>query len=420
MPTDSPREKRQLVIPGVLLWVSILFPRAQEVKTVTGFSFHGYATANYQKFDWQADFQRRAQVDLERLALEPSWRVNDWLRFDAEIEFEHGGTGSSMELDKLEEFGEFESEIEKGGEVVLEEVSATFELHPGFNVRLGHFILPLGFAYRLDEPTDYFTVQRSATESNLMPVLWDETGAAIFGGLSFIQYEVALVNGLDATGFGSATWIARGHQGRFETVNAENLACAGRLDVRPLNGLTLGVAGYFGNSADNRPKPDLKVPARVAITEVHGEFSLGPYIARGLFLYGILENSGLVSQANRNLSNNLQVERTPVARSARGYFLEAGADALELWRSGFGLYPQRHPGRQGIELYGRYDVYDTMREMDEGFFNNPRWDRETWSGGVNYKPHPRVALKSQYAHRILGTATENVEDTYSLGMGLLF
>ena len=42
------------------------------------------------------------------------------MRLEAELEFEHGGTGITMEFDKLEEFGEFEMEVEKGGEVIVE------------------------------------------------------------------------------------------------------------------------------------------------------------------------------------------------------------------------------------------------------------------------------------------------------------
>ena len=45
------------------------------------------------------------------------------LEFEAEVELEHGGTGTSLELD-YEEFGEFEQEVSKGGEVALEEIKA--------------------------------------------------------------------------------------------------------------------------------------------------------------------------------------------------------------------------------------------------------------------------------------------------------
>jgi hypothetical protein len=59
----------------------------------------------------------RAILDLVRFVLELSYAFDPTLQFETEIEFEHGGTGGTMELE-YEEFGEYEIEIEKGGEVV--------------------------------------------------------------------------------------------------------------------------------------------------------------------------------------------------------------------------------------------------------------------------------------------------------------
>jgi hypothetical protein len=402
---------RVLTLTATLLSVSAAFAEDAENP---GFFVHGYATLNYHNFDWQTDPNRRDVVDLERLAVEPLYQVNDWLRFKGEIEFEHGGTGSSMEFDKFEEFGEFESEVEKGGEVQIEELAIEAALFRGINLRLGHIFVPLGFAYLLDEPTDYFTVTRSETEAGLLPMLWHETGAALFGEIGPVAYEAQVVNGLDASGFSSSTWVARGHQGRFETVNAENLAVAGRLDWNAPFGLTVGTAGYFGNSADNRPKPDLHVPAYVGIAQAHAQFVRGPVKARGLFLYGHLDHSGDVSQANRGLSNNLNVKRTPVGASVYGAFLEGGVNVLSF------LPLPESARKQALDLFARIDAYDSQWKMTAGYYNNPRWERRTWTAGMAWTLHPRWVLKGQYAYRTLGIPTANEEITYSLGTGLVF
>src|SRR5690606_3395867 len=167
----------------------------------------GYATINYYRFDWQTDPQRRDAVDLERIAIEGEYRISPRITVETELEIEHGGTGSSMEFDKFEEFGEYEAGIEKGGEIRVEELAVAFALHPAFNIRLGHFLVPVGFAPTLDEPVDYFTVERSEAERSMLPVLWDETGAEIFGDLPGVRYRLQVVNGLDATGFTSGNWI---------------------------------------------------------------------------------------------------------------------------------------------------------------------------------------------------------------------
>ena len=56
----------------------------------------------------------------------------------SEIEFEHGGTESAMEIEE-EEGGEYESEIERGGEVALEQFWLQKSFRPEFNVRLGPY-----------------------------------------------------------------------------------------------------------------------------------------------------------------------------------------------------------------------------------------------------------------------------------------
>lgn len=372
-----------------------------------------YGIINYHKFDWQTDPQRRAVVDIERAAIEASYRLSDRIRIESEIEFEHGGTGSSMEFDKFEEFGEYEQEVEKGGEVVVEKLAAVIGFTDEFNLRIGHFYVPIGLTNVDYEPTDYFTVIRSEAESTLIPATWHETGIEVFGRVGSLGYRAQVVNGLDATGFSSAGWVAPGHQGRFEMINAENLALVGRLDYDLSDGIKLGASGYYGNSADNRPKPDLTVPAHVAIGEADGRVEMGPFTARAVALYGSLENSGAVSKANRNLSNNLNVKRTPVGSAALGWYVEAGYDILSLFdRSADSTGT---PSR--LDLFGRYEFYDSMFGVADGIFDNPRWERRVVSIGVDYKPLHSFVLKAQLSRRMLGTTTDNLENTFSLGMG---
>lgn len=404
------------------------------------FSVEGYGIINYYKFWWDTDLPRRAAFDLERFAIEPEYRVNDKVKLEAEIEFEHGGTGSTMEFDKLEEFGEYEQEIEKGGEVVVEKLAAVIEFVPEFNLRVGHFYVPIGLTNSDYEPGDYFTVARSEMEFNIIPATWHETGIEVFGQWSGLRYRAQLVNGLDATGFSSASWIARGHQGRFEMINAENMAVAGRVDYQVSDGGSVGASGYFGNSADNRPKPDLTVPAHVAIGELHGTFQEGPFLARAMALYGSLENAGAVSKANRNLSNNLNVKRSPVGSAALGWYAEAGYDLLpwfytpakattsdateaqeeEVDSKQEEKKDNEEADKPALHLFGRYERYDTMHEVAEGIFDNPRWERNVWTIGLNYRMHHNLTFKADFTNRTLGIPTDNIEQTLALGMGVEF
>ena len=410
------RPRRLLLLLPLLAIARPLLAQGEEKQDSVGrFTVGGFAVANYFNFNWQTDPKRRDKIDLERVAVESSYRVKDWLQFNGEVEFEHGGTGVTMEFDPFEESGEFETEVEKGGEVEIEKLEAEFTLRKAFNVRVGRLYVPVGLLSSHDEPDDYFTNERNETEVALIPTLWHEMGINVFGTVGPAHYQALLVNGLDATGFSSANWVVGGWQKRFEQANANGLAVVARVDLDVASGASVGVSGYLGNSAANRPKADLTVPANVGIVEGHAVVSRGPFKARGLLLYGHLQNSAEVSEANRNLSNNLNVKRTPVGSAALGWFVEAGYDVLP-------LFVRRPPGsgRQGLDVFARYDWYDSMYRVASGIFDNPRWERHVFTTGLNWRIDPAFLVKGEYSHRTLGLATANREDTIEIGFGLMF
>ena len=380
----------------------------------------GYGELQYSYFDYGPDQKSgpkgspadsRATMDITRLALELKVELLDRTELEAEVEFEHGGSGATLELE-FEEFGEFEQEIEKGGEVVVEELAVERTFTETFRLRLGHFYVAVGQLSHHFHPSSFFTSRRSEAETSIIPALWHETGAEVSGTYAGWRYQVQLVNGLDATGFSSQHWIAGGHQKRFETVQATNLAWVGRLDYRFSSQSELGISAYRGDSADNRPKPDMKgVDAHVTIVDVHGTLALGGLRARGLYLYGHLQNAAVVSARNRTLSNNLDVLRSPVARGAYAAFIEIGYDLLP-W-----LRPTPH---RRLDVFLRLDAYDSMASVPAQTFDNPRFKRRVYTFGVNYNLENALVLKADYAMRRLGADRFNPENTLGLGLGFQF
>jgi len=327
---------KRVLILSFLSFCCVFLSHAQEesdfMKELKKLNLKAYGAVNYYAHDWETDPAIRNAVDLERINMYMKYAFNEKISVKAEFEFEHGGTGVTMELDKLEEFGEFETEVEAGGEVLLEQLNILFKIKPWLNVRVGRFRMYVGVASKMDLPVNYFTGHRQAMENALLPLGWYETGIELSGDLgkkkkwSYIAY---LVNGLSSVGFTSANWIKRGHQKRFELANAENLAVAGRFDFNLKNSGFIGVGGYHGGANQNRPKPDLQnTKGAVSIFDFHFNVNEKNLKVRGMFLYGNLQNSDKISRANRNLSNALNVKRTPVAKNAMGYNLEVGYNVL--------------------------------------------------------------------------------------------
>ncbi len=388
-------------------------------------SLKGYGVVNYYHFDYDTDTELRDKVDPERLNLYLDYHFTDWLAFKSEIEFEHGGTGSTIELDTQEEFGEFEQEIEAGGEVKLEQIYLDFKIKPWLNVKAGRFKNYFGIAQNLDTPDEYFTTHRPEMENALLPIGFYEIGLEANGTfLKKLNYRLAITNGLDASGFNSSGWIKDGYQTRFEMMNADAFALTARLDYKfgKHKNTYAGAAVYVGDSAANRPKDDMSETAYVSMVEGHVTISEHPWRLNSMILFGNLENSNIVSLRNANLPSALGVKRTPVGQQALGFHAEVGYDILHLLspESNMMLYP-----------FFRYDFYDSMYAVEGDVVDNPRWERSNFTGGINWFIHPKVIAKAQYSYRRLGsenydpttlipTGKKQVEKTFSAGIGFVF
>lgn len=381
------------------------------------FRLNAYGVVNYYAFDWETLPDKRNAFDVERFNLYMYYDFTDNIQFKSEIEFEHGGTGAAMAFDPLEEFGEFEQEIEKGGAVVLEQLNLYFKIKKYFNIRAGKMRLYMGNAATLDEPTEYFTTYRSEVENTILPLGWYETGIELSGDVAlnksktfpYLSYKAYVITGLDNTGFSSLNWIRRGYQTRFETINADNLAYAFRLDYVFGKDSEIGFNIYAGNGTGNRPKNDFTSPAWATTADIHFAWNGYPWRILAYGMVGHLQNSEALSTANRNLSNNLNVKRTPVAKLAGGTYVEAGYDLLHLTSK---------EEKAKLYLFGRLDWYDSMLETEGTVSDNPRYERQVWTAGFNFFPIEKIVLKAHYAMSSLGSGEQ--DNTFAMGLGFDF
>lgn len=391
------------------------------------FSISGYGVVNYYnygKYDTDKDIKNK--IDAERFNLYLNYAFTDCISLKTEIEFEHGGTGSSIELDTQEEFGEYELEVAAGGEVKLEQLVIDFKIHPYFNVRAGRMKLHFNLSQDLGRPVNYFTTFRPEMENAVLPLGWYEDGISIYGAFfnKKLQYQLYVTSGLDATGFSSRNWIKKGQQSRFEMGVANSFAYALRVDYKfGKNEKTfLGAAAYVNDAAANRPKKDMKDTAYVSIFEGHVNYNEDFLRFSSVFVYGNLENSNIVSRRNASLSNALGVKRTPVGKNMIGFSADVGYEVLHF----FNLKTQ-----QKVYPFVRYDYYDTMYKTEGNIVRKPRWKRNTITGGINWFILPEIVFKANYSNRRLGSehfdtetslnaGRKQVENTFSLGLAFSF
>ena len=383
--------------------------------------FHGYGEVRFAHHNFGADQTQeggappddRLVFDLTRFVLKLEGELHDYgVEFEVEVEFEHGGTGTALELE-YEEFGEYESEVEKGGEVLVEELFVQKNFGESFSLRLGRFYTAFGLLPYFSWPTQYIASTRPESETAVVPGVWNEMGAQARYEHSAFRLTFQVLNGLDSTGFSSQNWVASGHQKRFELVRANNLAFVSRADILAIPGVLVGGSVYWCRDTNgNRPKTDLDgVTSPLVLASGYAAVDIAPFRARAALIWGHLDNADEITENNRRLSNNLGVLRSAVADQAIAGWGEVGVDVL---------HSTSLSGVHRLEPYVRFEQYDTMHRVSEETFDNPRFERTIITAGLAYELREAVFAKADWSRRSFGSADLRPERTVRLSAGFAF
>ena len=375
----------------------------------SGISFSSYGTLNFtsdEYFDNTQDTtpERRQRFDLERIVTEFGYRFNENWDIEVEIEYEHGGTGAALEYDGFDEFGEFETEIEAGGEVLIEKAQLRYRASDQFGIKFGNIHVPIGLSTILHKPNQYLTVGRHRSEVAMIPATWNEMGIGLFGQYKDFHYQAQLLSGLNSEYFRTYNWVAGGHQKRFEHINSDEPAFAVRLDYGDFKkGSAIGVAYYYGKTGGNRHKTNkLNANAAVNIFSAAAAWVDGPYILRGQYLFGTLSDTNAITQANKTTPGLRPGNFAQVGSESMAFFIEAGLD-LNHWFD------------MPLTVFANLDYANPLWESESG--NASQRFENTWSSlGINYQPIPQLVIKAEGGlHQV---AVASIPDTYFFGVGV--
>jgi hypothetical protein len=125
---------------------------------------------------WQNGF------DMARLVLLPTYQVTDNIVFNAEIEFEHSGTG-------------FDNDDKLHGTAEIEQAFFDYKIDDHFNIRSpGVDIVPISFNNLYHEPTLFYSVERPELANGLIPSTWVAPSTGVYGkivdGLNY-QFQIS-------------------------------------------------------------------------------------------------------------------------------------------------------------------------------------------------------------------------------------
>lgn len=363
------------------------------------------------------DDKSHGRFDLPHVTLNLGYDFGRGWTMRMEIEFEHGGTESAVEID-ADESGEYEAETEKGGEVALEQfwINKAF-LGGRFNVKAGELIIPVGEINQHHLPNEFFSVYRSEGEAKLLPNTWHQVGLSLWGSLPQWRYEAIFTSGLDAERFGHDCFVHYGATSPYEYKLANVYAGAARIDNYSVKGLRLSLSGYYGYTFRNTERK-----AGASYDDCHGALAIGSFgfelnrwnlIVRGNATYANLSDAERITAFCNAYPKHTQQDgspskHSPIGSSAYSFGGEAGYDVFSI----FDALRQK----QKLYVFGRYEDYNTYATGNKKVAYT--YDHvKRMSFGINYKPIPQIIVKAEWAKRYLDSA---YNDEPSISLGVMF
>lgn len=328
--------------------------------------------------------------------------------FGSEIEFEHGGNETAVEIE-AEESGEYEAETEKGGEVALEQFWLNKAFWQGrFNIKAGEIIVPVGYSNAHHEPLNFFTCYRPEGEATILPNTWHQLGLSLWGRINDWGYEAQFLSALNSESFTAEKFAHQGATSPYEFKVANCYAAALRIDNYSVKGLRIGVSGYYGHTFRNSIKtPGASyddVTGALAIASADFQLKRWNWIVRGSVVYAHLGDADRISEYNKANSTHHKYQdgnpfhNTNIASNAVAYSLEAGYDIFS--------QISRVKVKQHLYLFGRFDHYDSMAA---GTYRKQYGYCSPYitTVGFNYHPIKQIVIKGEYAHRAFKKPNNN-------------
>ncbi len=341
----------------------------------------------YGEFSYSAVQGGDRITNLTRFNPVIGFRFSNTLIFNSALSFQNGGA------------------VEGEGAARVEFAYLDFLMGPETGIRVGNVLVPFGLTNLRPEPLLFPTVQRPRAETRIVPSTWHENGVLGFGKIGNVLIQGGVVNSTDAARYDANTWIRSGRQ---NGANARADDPAFVLRVENLGDeASVGGSFYVGNSAQGAAALGR---AQVLLGSLHAEFRADRFSGRAMIVEGRLSDTEKIAA----------VTNQPVAAKVQGGYAILSYDLLPrispFARSLVNSPPP--PGWRELPLFVSYEQENLQTEPATGRTRLETAEHRTWTFGANYKPHPQVVFKGDFAYRTLGES--ETERVVELGLGFVF
>jgi hypothetical protein len=318
-------------------------------------------------------------------------RLSQNLIFNSAFSFQNGGFGETQPTSKSTS-DSLPGDTEPT--VTLSYAFMDFLFSENSGIRVGNILVPVGVTNLRFEPTFYPMVHRPRPERTIIPTPWHENGFLIFGKSGTTTVQLGLVNSGDISKAQSQTWIRAGRQEGSNAL-AEDLAWVARAEHSDKMS-SLGTSLYQGKWSQRSLSADQDLGASsVILAEIHGHASWGRLVLQAQHIEGFLSDTEKIFAATG----------AALGKHVRGGSLIVSFDLLP---ASIHLLEktQKEPRRPfNKALYeGRLPIFvswehdDLRYELSPGVTDPGGLSTHVFTIGLNYNPHPQVALKTDFAY----------------------
>ncbi|MCF0196004.1 MAG: hypothetical protein HUK03_01965 [Bacteroidaceae bacterium] len=240
-------------------------------------------------------------------------------------------------------------------EFALTQLFVSKEFADYANLSLGQITVPIGHTVPYNRPENHLTVFLPESEGNMMPYHWDQLGVSFHGERKGFSYNAMCL------------------------IDKGGMAGAARLDNTQVDGLRIGVSGYYGKTYLYQFDNDSLQYDR-----------LGNLLVAGIdYAY---EDCGIVARGYVTYSH-----------SKGGFGHNAVCAGTEL---GFDVFSGKTYSHR-LFPFVRYDYYNTAISGES--LTIDKRDTHRVSAGISYQPLPHVLIKAEYArYQRQGVGGENM------------
>ena len=371
---------------------------------------------------WQNGF------DTARMVLLPTYAITDNIIFNAEIEFEHAGSG-------------FDNDDKLHGTAEIEQLWIDFKIVDQFNWRApGIDLVPIGYINQHHEPTLFYSVNRPELYNGMIPSTWKVPGTSVYGTITDgLKYQVMVsatnedfgdsfnnrtaakttpppgtayaagIDGLNALAFSNPPL------GSFQQLS-NSVAVSGRLDFAPafLAGFAGSVSTYYSPNTTPRGAHDDfgNFLGSSSLTMFDAEFRYR-VPNTGLELRGEYVRVGFGHPENLRANNDTDPTDN-VGKSMFGYSGEIAYHVPlgTLLGSDWEAVPFYNYTYENLQT-GGFAGTDANIPTGAG-------QRQFHTAGVAVFPSPKVVLKATYQRVIDKSLAGALSDSFLGGVGFFF